>query len=402
MYYFPRTNVENQLVDKKNRFDTTYTIKKLLGSGSYGSVYSAICIKDNREYAIKRIDMAYLKRRDEYRRQVHELNILFFNRSPYLLHAVDLEYRKEHCRLDIITELFVGGNLDDFIRKYRISGKTIPDHIIWTIFLQCCQGIKYLHLNGIIHRDIKPHNILLNHRDIPTHVVICDFGASICLTDQDSFCSTKIGTPCFMSPEQTTQPKYNKKTDIWSLGCILYEMITLDKPFIAPNICMLNFKISSGKFKPIGCRDNPNFEVWSDIINRMLDKNPYDRPAITSIIEMPAVRKKIFESAIKTDRHQPLIIPAQLINRIIPNSASFLNYTVNLYNEITITTKISDDLRIEYRPSPIKTFDGRPYSDSRILPKIMKEIQPENLDNIKKPFPLRLRDRVSAFRDYNP
>jgi hypothetical protein len=117
---------------------------------------------------------------------------------------------------------------------------------------------------------------------------------------------------------------------------------------------------------------------------------------------MPAVRKKIFELAIKTDKHEPLIIPTQLINRIIPNSASFLNYTVNLYNEINITKKVSDDLRIEYRPSPIKTFDGRPYTDSRILPKIMKEIQPENLDNIKKPFPLRLRDRVSAFRDYNP
>ena len=404
MSLFPILKKENPLVEKtKYRFDSTYTIKKFIGSGSYGSVYNALTVKDNNEVAIKKIDMRYFKRRDEYRRQVHELNILFFNHNPFLLHGIDLEYRKEDCRLDIITELFNGGNLDDFIRKHRINGKKIPDCFIWKIFLHCCLGIKYLHLNNIIHRDIKPQNILLDNKEIPNRAVICDFGASICLNEQTEFCSTKIGTPYFMSPEANNQPKYNKKTDIWSLGCILYEMITLEKPFNGPNIAVLNYKINKGQYKPIQCIDNYNYIVWNDLISRMLEKNPDERPSITSIIEMSSIRKKIIEQNIKNDKHERLEIPTCLINRIIPNNASLHTYTLDLYNEINLTKnkKILDDIRIEYVPSPIKINDGRPYSDSHLLPKIIQKIYPENLDNIKKPFPLRISDRISAFRLYN-
>jgi len=100
-----------------------------------------------------------------------------------------------------------------------------------------------LHINSVIHRDLKPANILLNDKDNPTKIVICDFGASICLLDNiNAYCCTKIGTPYFMSPEQNNSNCYDKKTDIWSLGCILYELITLEKPFEANNINMLNQK----------------------------------------------------------------------------------------------------------------------------------------------------------------
>jgi len=404
MSAFPILKKEIPLVEKtKYRFDTTYTIKKLLGSGSYGFVYQAVSLKDFHEVAIKKIDMRHLKKRDEYRRQVHELNILFFNHSQFLLHGIDLEYRKDDLHLNITTELFNGSNLDDYIRKHRINGKKIPDCFIWKIFLHCCLGIKYLHLNNIIHRDIKPQNILLDNKEIPKRAVICDFGASICLNDQTEFCSTKIGTPYFMSPEANNQPKYNKKTDIWSMGCILYEMITLEKPFYAPNINVLNYKINKGYYKPINCIDNHNFYIWNDLITHMLEKNPDERPSITSIIEMPIIRKKIIELNIKIEKHETLEIPMCLMNRIIPNSASFLTYTIDLYNEIhsTKSKKISDDIRIEYVPSPIKVYDYRPTSDSRLLPKIIQNIYPENVQNIKKPFPIRIRDKISAFRLYN-
>jgi hypothetical protein len=135
----------------------------------------------------------------------------------------------------------------------------------------------------------------------------------------------------------------------------------------------------------------------------MLEKNPDERPSITSIIEMPIIRKKIIELNIKIEKHETLEIPMCLMNRIIPNSASFLTYTIDLYNEINLTKskKIVDDIRIEYVPSPIKLYDYRPVSDSRLLPKIIQNIYPENIENIKKPFPLRIRDKISAFRVYN-
>lgn len=398
MLEFPPIKKESHLVSETAyRFDTTYTIKKLLGSGSYGSVYSAQSNKDSFNYAIKRIDMRYNKQRNDYRRQVHEINILFFNRNPYLLHATDIEYRRDIYQLDIATELMVGGNLDDFIRKYRLTSRKIPDHYIWTIFIQCCLGVKYLHLNGIIHRDIKPQNILLDHKDVPNRVVICDFGASICLTKEDSFCSTKIGTPYFMSPEQNSQPKYDKKTDIWSLGCILYEMITMEKPFVAPNLPMLNYKISRGKYKPIFCNENLNYIIWNDLIRRMLEKNPEERITITSILEMPNIRKKCFELGIQRDLYEPMITPTILSNRIVSNSKSFQGYVNDLCYEITsnVHKRERDNIRIEYRPSPIKNMDSRPYSDSKLLlPKITRDIP----SDVKKTFVMRLRDEVGGFR----
>ena len=392
-------NKNDDIIEKtKYRLDSTYIIDKLLGSGSYGSVYSVISLKNNNSYAIKKIIMRYFKYSDEYRRQIHELNILFFNRNPFLLHGIDLEYKKEDSSLNIITELFVGGNLDNFIRKHRINGKKIPEFFIWKIFLHCCLGLKYLHLNNIIHRDIKPQNILLDHSDIPNRAVICDFGASICLNQQDEFCSTKIGTPYFMSPEANNQTKYNKKTDIWALGCILYEMIVLEKPFTAPNIAVLNYKINRGYYKPINSADSPNYEIWNEIIMRMLEKNPNERSTITSIIETPIIRKKIIEHRITYENHQQLDIPQSLMNRIIPNNASFHKYTLDLYDELNLQKNNTlNDIRIEYVPSPMKMNDGRPHSQIHLLPKIVQKIEPLNLENIKKPFPLRLRSIVSAF-----
>jgi len=89
-------NKNDDIIEKtKYRLDSTYIIDKLLGSGSYGSVYSVISLKNNNSYAIKKIIMRYFKYSDEYRRQIHELNILFFNRNPFLLHGIDLEYIKK-------------------------------------------------------------------------------------------------------------------------------------------------------------------------------------------------------------------------------------------------------------------------------------------------------------------
>lgn len=397
-----------------------YTIKKKLGSGSFGCVFLITNNIDGFQYAMKRLETRNVRTRDDYRRLTHEMNILYFNRCPYLLHALDIEFSKDQYKVDLISELFAGGSLDNFIHKHRVIEKLIPKHYIWSIFLQIAMGIEYLHRNGIIHRDLKPANILLDNKDVPNRVAICDFGASICLANGEKRCHTKIGTPYFMSPEQYNSIHYDKRTDVWSLGCILYELITGEKPFTAPNIVMLNYKISRGQYKPLNFKDNnSDYLIWSEIIKRTIEKDLSKRISIGALLGIPQIKEKIKELGLHHEKRPFFDLPLTLQNRNISNNIQLSNYINDLKNELgTINNQnisLTSSLRNEYRPSPIK-FLNRPSSDSNASPKpnnnlfvplpnfhsrnsLFKPIlKPLPAPQIKKPFAVRLKNIVENNR----
>jgi serine/threonine protein kinase len=318
------------------RIENTYTIKGNLGSGSYGSVFIVEKKDSNESYAMKRINTSQLLHVNDYRRQMHEMNILFFNQCHYLLHGSDVSYIREKSRLDIVTELYHGGNLNNFILKHRAVQKRISNEVIWNIFIQICLGIQYLHGNGVIHRDLKPANILLNNKDMPTKIALCDFGASICLENENAYCYTKIGTPYFMSPEQNNSDHYDKKTDIWSLGCILYELITLEKPFEANNINMLNQKINKGYYKPLLLKSNySDTHIWSYILKKMLEPDVNIRSSIDAILDLPEIREKIVNHKLIQTNGIKLDIPERLNSKIVHSSYGLYNYIVNLKNDFS-------------------------------------------------------------------
>jgi len=327
------------------KIENTYNIKGNLGSGSYGSVYIVEKKDTNESYAMKRINTSQLMYANDYRRQMHEMNILFFNKCPYLLHGLDVSYIREKSRLDIITELYNGRNLNNLISKYKAIQKQIPDNLIWSIFIQICIGLQYLHSNGVIHRDLKPANILLNDKDNPRKIVICDFGASICLEGENLHCFTKIGTPYFMSPEQNNADFYDKKTDIWSLGCILYELITLEKPFEANNIIMLNQKIKKGYYKPIHIKSHSaDAHIWSFILKKMLEPDVNTRISIDAILEMADVREKLYLNNLIENNKDKLYIPVRLHSKPVQSSYGLYHYIVNLkddYSAISVKPKTS-------------------------------------------------------------
>ena len=377
----------------------SYKIKKQIGNGSFGSVFLAEDSKDGSLYALKKISQSYMKSREDYRRQVHELNILFFNRCPYLLHGLDIQYNRTGYSLEILTEYYKGGSLDNFIYRYRAMGKMISNEVIWRIFLQIAMGIEYLHMNGVIHRDLKPANILIDHGEYPLRVAICDFGASICLGKNTPYCKTKIGTPYFMSPEQYNSNTYDKKTDVWSLGCILYELITTEKPFVAPNIVMLNYKISKGAYKPLLVNGhNREYDVWAELLKLMIQKDSRLRIDIVSLLRHPIVREKLDEFNIHRPRRCFYEIPYPLQNRVIFNSIQMVKYIENIKLEIgdkaLKNISLTSSLRTEYRPSPFKDKieATRP---SSLVPLRISKTPP------KKPFPLKLRDAVVKCRDDN-
>ena len=399
--------------------ENTYNIKGNLGSGSYGSVYIVEKKDNNQKYALKRINTSQLRHTNEYRRQMHEMNILFFNRCPYLLHALDVSYIREKYRLDIITELYEGRNLNNLISKYRAIEKSIPNSLIWTIFIQICLGIQYLHTNGVIHRDLKPANILLNDKDNPTKIVICDFGASICLPDEDAYCCTKIGTPYFMSPEQNNSNYYDKKTDIWSLGCILYELITLEKPFEANNINMLNQKITKGYYKPIELKSNSlDNHIWSFILKKMLTLDAKSRISVNTILDLPDVKDKLNIYNLIHNNKNSLDIPERLNAKTVQSSYGLYHYIINLkddYAALMIKPKSSqlnkENPRNEKKENYIQLNKENPTNEKKEnyiqlnnfnkniikLPSIIKKNNaPDKVSN--KPMAERLRDIIKHNR----
>jgi serine/threonine protein kinase len=269
-----------------------FNIIKKISSGSFGIVY---LIKYNNDYAaLKRINLNDLNY-DDYRRQLHELNILFFNNSPYLLKGLDININNSQY-LEIVTPYYEGGTLENYIMTHKSCNKQINSTIIKNLLLNLCMGIKYLHDNDIIHRDLKPANILLDNKTDPKKAIIIDFGVSTILNNNKTdLAKTKIGTPYFMSPEQVEiNKKYNSKCDVWALGCILYELVTLDKPFRAANIQSLNIKIIKSDYKPIvNTFNDPDIELFKKIIQICLVKCEDKRASIDDIIEISEIKKKI-------------------------------------------------------------------------------------------------------------
>jgi serine/threonine protein kinase len=309
-------------------------IIKKISSGSFGIVY---LIKYNNDYAaLKRINLNDLHN-DDYRRQLHELNILFFNDSPYLLKGLDININNSQY-LEIVTPYYDGGTLENFILNHKSCNKQINSTIIKNLLINLCMGIKYLHDNDIIHRDLKPANILLDNKNDPKKAIIIDFGVSTILNDNKTdFAKTKIGTPYFMSPEQVEiNKKYNSKCDVWALGCILYELVTLDKPFKAANIQSLNIKIIKSDYKAIVNTFNDlDIELFKKIIQMCLLKCEDKRASIDDILEISEIKKKIDITVNKK------VIPALPcgapvnINKNFVTKIDIINY-VNSYNKKSV------------------------------------------------------------------
>ena len=264
--------------DLENKYH--FKIIKEIGSGSFGSVYKIQHKKDNKVYALKKI---VLNKKDK-----EDLDSI--KNEAYLLKAIDdenvIKYIDSFFYDDsfyIITEFCSNLDLKSFINEHKKENKLINEQTIWSIILNLCGGIKAIHNKNMIHRDLKPGNIFISDN---YKIKIGDFGISKIL-DETNYAQTFAGTLLYMAPEMINGDKYTNKVDIWALGCIIYELCTLDYCFsdnIIPNI--IN-KINSGKHGIIDTK------YYSDRLQNLIDlslkKNYRERASIEDII---AILKK--------------------------------------------------------------------------------------------------------------
>jgi len=175
---------------------------------------------------------------------VLEATILSRINSPYIVKFYDSFADKN--QINIVMEYCENGDLGQYLK--RQTGKLLTESKIWKFFVEMCLGLQYLHANKILHRDVKTINMFLTKDD---RIKIGDLGVAKMLNQTANFAHTVVGTPYYLSPELCEEKPYNHKSDIWSLGCVLYELCTLKHPFESNNQGALILKIVRGKYNPI-------------------------------------------------------------------------------------------------------------------------------------------------------
>ena len=261
-----------------------YNVIRLLGRGSFGNVYKVKNSTNPECFAIKKIKIT--TNVSDNKNILNELKILKYTDCPYVLKLYEIFL----VRYDIcfVTHYANKGDLYQMIKK-RYRKLYFEEDLIWNYFIQISLGIKYLHDNNIIHRDLKSSNIFVNHENNLDVIKIGDFGiAKIVKLSKKS--STIIGTPLYMSPEQFRREAYDKKVDIWSLGCILFEMIELKPPFSANTIENLSKKIRKGKYKSASKLYSM---VLTSFIPLMLETNVEKRYSITQILDEGSIKSRL-------------------------------------------------------------------------------------------------------------
>ena len=244
---------------------------KRIGKGAFSSVYSGKDKCDN-DVAIKKIEIDSIKKIGERIRK--EIKICQSLDHINVINTFDVIYDKNGGNIYIITEYCSKGDLSQFLK-----GRAMKEKYALYFMKQIRNGLKYLIDNRIFHRDLKPHNILINEKG---ELKIADFGFARHF-ESDNMIETLCGTPLYMAPEIMKKQRYTTKSDLWSVGVILYQMLFGKRPYDAHNILDLLQNIEKNEVQI------PNsFEISvevRDLLKKLLCKDPKDRIEWDDFIE---------------------------------------------------------------------------------------------------------------------
>ncbi|KAJ0079934.1 hypothetical protein Patl1_24530 [Pistacia atlantica] len=253
-----------------------YHVIELVGEGSFGKVY-----KGRRKFTGQTVAMKFIMKHGKSEKDIHnlrqEIEILRKLKHENIIEMLDsFESPQEFC---VVTE-FAQGELFEILE----DDKCLPEEQVQAIAKQLVRALHYLHSNRIIHRDMKPQNILIGAGSI---VKLCDFGFARAMSTNTVVLRSIKGTPLYMAPELVREQPYNHTADLWSLGVILYELFVGQPPFYTNSVYALIRHIVKD---PVKYPDNmsPNFRSF---LKGLLNKVPQNRLTWPALLEHPFVKE---------------------------------------------------------------------------------------------------------------
>lgn len=190
----------------------------------------------------------------------------------------------EDGSLNIFMEFAERGELYTLIQKRKSQYKLFTEDEIMNFFVQIALAVRHIHDKSVLHRDLKSKNIFVNKQGL---LKVGDFGIAKVLSSSSDVAKTAIVTPYYLSPEICEDKPYNQKSDVWAMGCILYELTTLNHAFDGQSLPALVLKILSGKYPAISNRYSPKLKR---LIDSMFRRNPLSRPSVKQMLAQPYVK----------------------------------------------------------------------------------------------------------------
>ena len=284
-----------------------YQLGKRIGRGNYGTVYVARDKRNNRWYCLKTI-MMEAHSEEEREKAQQEVEVL-----RGLDHPGIVRYHEHFVHEDslcVVMHYCEGGDLAQAIKQRAKAEQPFNEQEVISLFVQIVMALHYVHSKRILHRDLKTQNIFITKaRDGQMGLVkLGDFGIAKVLEGSYAAASTVIGTPYYMSPEVCQGQPYGYMSDVWALGCILYEISALQQAWNGSNLLGLVYKIVQERQPPL---PEHYSEDLKELVGRMLSKEPGQRPSLSHILKLPFIRTRMQPDTLKLFDVMPSIPPAE-------------------------------------------------------------------------------------------